>query len=89
MSLCVVVGFEEDRASRHLGEISDGWSNCVPSRPLSHHGECVGHGTSNIEIRVVLSLTEWQECRVPIGAVTSPKREARHIDWPCTMLLWL
>ena len=41
MSLGVVGGFEEDRASRRLGDISDGWFNCVPSCPLSHHGECV------------------------------------------------
>ena len=47
MSLGVVGGFEEDPASRRLGEISDGWTNCVPSCPLSHHGECVGHGASN------------------------------------------
>ena len=66
MSLGVVGGFEEHQASRRLGEISDGWFNCVPSCRLSHHhhhGECVGHGTSNIvEIRVVLFLTVWQEC---------------------------
>ena len=62
ISLCVVGGFEEDRASRLLGEISDGWSNCVPSCPLSHHGECVGHGTSNIEIRVVLSPRVLPTC---------------------------
>ena len=44
--------------------------------------ECVGHGTSNIEIRVVLShrANSVAHVRVPIGAVTSPKREARHID---------
>ena len=41
MSLCVVGGFEEDRASKRLVEIYDGWFNCVPSCPLSHHGECV------------------------------------------------
>ena len=65
MSMCIVLvgalvfvvgGFEEDRATRGPGKRPDGISRCMPAGPRSH-GACVGHGTSDIEIRVVSRLT--------------------------------
>jgi hypothetical protein len=100
MSMCIVLvgalvfvvgGFEEDRATRGPGKRPDGISRCMPAGPRSH-GACVGHGTSDIEIRVVSRLTVVGPCLTPMGSwvalarvpPSSRKRGTLFVQVACT-----